>query len=146
MFLMLVGGCVGSTAGGIKVLRIGILVQAIKSELSRLASSPKSVTPVVVEGNIIGYYDIRLISSLLCAWLALIFLGAGITAFFSDLNAWQSLSGMLSAIGNMGPFYFSVPKMASLHPIIKGTYIFGMIAGRLELLPLFVLIFSSTWR
>ena len=39
-------------------------------------------------------------------------------------------------MGNMGPFYFSVAKMASLHWLIKLTYIFGMLAGRLEIIPI----------
>jgi len=146
MFLMLAGGCVGSTAGGIKLLRIGILFKTLKTELLRLILPVKTVLPVVIQGKIIDSEQIRLVCALLCAWLGLIFLGAGITAFFSDLNGWQSLSGMLSAVGNMGPFYFSVDKMASLNPVIKWTYTFGMIAGRLEILPLIVLIFPMSWK
>ncbi len=146
MFLMFVGGCVGSTAGGIKLLRLGIMVKTLKTELMRLVLPARAVLPVVVQKKVISDQQIRLICSLLCAWTILIFAGAGITAFFSDLNAWQSLSGMLSAMGNMGPFYFSVHKMASLHPLIKWTYTFGMIAGRLEILPLIVLIFPMSWK
>ncbi len=146
MFLMFVGGCVGSTAGGIKLLRLGIMVKTLKTELMRLVLPGRAVLPVVVERRIISDQQIKLICSLLCAWTILIFTGAGITAFFSDLNAWQSLSGMLSAMGNMGPFYFSVHRMASLSPVIKWTYTFGMIAGRLEILPLIVLVFPMSWK
>ncbi len=146
MFLMFVGGCVGSTAGGIKLLRLGIMVKTLKTELMSLILPINAVLPVVIQKRIIDDRQIRLICALLCAWIFLIFTGAGITAFFSDLNAWQSLSGMLSAMGNMGPFYFSVHKMASLSPVIKWTYTFGMIAGRLEILPLIVLVFPMSWK
>ena len=58
----------------------------------------------------------------------------------SDLGPFESLSGMLSAVGNIGPFYFSVENMASLSPIIKLTYIAGMLCGRLEILPVFIIL------
>jgi len=146
MLLMFVGGCVGSTAGGIKLLRLGIMVKTLKTELLRLTLPGNAVLPVVIQKKIIDDQQIRLICSLVCAWIILIFAGAGITACFSDLTAWQSLSGMLSAMGNMGPFYFSVHKMASLSPVIKWTYTFGMIAGRLEILPLIVLVLPMSWK
>jgi trk/ktr system potassium uptake protein len=146
MFLMLVGGCVGSTAGGIKVARLAILVRTLKTELMRITLPVKTVLPVTIQGKIIDGDQIRLVCSLLCAWLIVVFAGSAITAFFSNLSGWQSLSGMLSALGNMGPFYFSVHTMAGLSPIIKWTYVFGMIAGRLEILPLIVLIFPLSWK
>jgi trk system potassium uptake protein len=146
MFLMLVGGCVGSTAGGIKLARLAILARTLKTELMRITLPVRTVLPVTLQGKIIEEDQIRLVCSLLCAWLVVVFAGAAITAFFSNLNAWQSLSGMLSAVGNMGPFYFSVHTMAGLSPIIKWTYIVGMIAGRLEILPLIVLIFPLSCK
>lgn len=146
MFLMLVGGCVGSTAGGIKLARLAILVRTLKTELMRITLPIRTVLPVTVQGKIIDADQIRLVCSLICAWLVVVFAGSAITAFFSNLSAWQSLSGMLSALGNMGPFYFSVHTMAGLSPIIKWTYIVGMIAGRLEILPLIVLIFPLSWK
>jgi trk system potassium uptake protein TrkH len=53
---------------------------------------------------------------------------------------------MFSAMGNIGPFFFSVEKMASLSPIIKLTYIIGMLAGRLEILPIIILFSRKAWR
>ncbi len=146
VLLMIVGGCVGSTAGGIKLLRVGVLTQSLKAELRQIVSSPNCVIPVVVQGKIIGNKEMQRISALVLSWFALIAVGAWITAIFSDLDSWQSISGMASALGNMGPFYFSVEKMASLNPIIKLTYTVGMIAGRLEILPIFVLFYRSSWK
>ncbi len=65
---------------------------------------------------------------------------------FSDLTAFEAISGMTSAMGNIGPFYFSVGKMASLSPVIKLTFIFGMLAGRLEILPIVVLFSIKAWK
>ncbi len=139
IILMVIGGCVGSTAGGIKILRTGILFQVLSVEIQKISRPRRAVMPVVVSGKIVPQAEIRRIMALFWAWLLIIAAGAFITAFFSDLGPWQAFSGMASAMGNMGPFYFSVHKMASLSWIIKLTYIFGMLAGRLEILPLAVL-------
>ncbi len=136
MIIMVIGGCVGSTAGGIKVLRLAILAKAFQTQLRRISRPVRAVLPVVAAGKIIPDRELERIGSLFWIWLVLIGAGAVITAVFSDLDSWQSFSGMASAMGNMGPFYFSVAKMASLHWLIKLTYIFGMLAGRLEIIPI----------
>ena len=136
MILMVVGGCVGSTAGGIKVLRLAILAKAFQAQLLRIWRPGRAVIPVVVAGKIIPDRELERIASLFWIWLVLIACGAIVTAVFSNLDPWQSFSGMTSAMGNMGPFYFSVDTMASLPWIIKLTYILGMLAGRLEVIPL----------
>jgi len=146
LILMVIGGSVGSTSGGIKVIRITILSKLFKREIKKIRLPNKAVTPVVLSNSIISSDEIYRISGLFFGWLLIIFIGSGITAVFSDLDAFQSISGMTSAMGNIGPFYFSVEKMASLSPIIKLTYVFGMLAGRLEILPLLVLFSVKAWK
>lgn len=136
LVLMVIGGCVGSTAGGIKVLRFAILARAFQTHIKRILNPVRAVIPVVTSGRIIEDSEVQQIASLVWIWLVLIGTGAAVTALFSNLDAWQSLSGMASATGNMGPFYFSVHEMACMHPVIKLTYIAGMLAGRLEIIPL----------
>ncbi|MFO7770782.1 MAG: potassium transporter TrkG [Roseovarius gahaiensis] len=102
--------------------------------------------PLRVEKKLIPRDEIYKISALFFFWLVIILIGGVITALFSDLNAFQSLSGMFSAMSNIGPFYFSVDKMASLSPVIKLTYIFGMLAGRLEILPIFIIFTKKAWK
>jgi len=136
MLLMVIGGCVGSTAGGIKIMRFGILARAFQAHIKRILSPPRAVIPVVTAGRIIPDSEVQQIASLLWIWAILICVGAAVTAVFSDLDPWQSFSGMASAMGNMGPFYFSVHHMATMNPVIKLTYTAGMLAGRLEIIPL----------
>ncbi|MFW5992367.1 MAG: TrkH family potassium uptake protein [Halanaerobiaceae bacterium] len=145
IILMLIGGCVGSTSGGIKVLRIVLLNSLFKREIKKLYYPRHAVLPVTLDHNIIDTEEIYRVAALVTGWLFLIMIGAVITALFSDLDAFQSFSGMISAVGNMGPFYFSVEKMSSLSPVIKITYIIGMLAGRLEILPVFVLLSKKAW-
>lgn len=146
VLLMIVGGCVGSTAGGIKILRIIILEKLLKREVTKLSLPSSAVLPTTVNGIIIGSDELFRITAIVFGWLLLIVVGAGITALFSDLGPFEAFSGMASAVGNIGPFYFSVEKMVSLSWVIKLTYIIGMLAGRLELLPLYLLILRKTWK
>ena len=146
LILMLIGGSVGSTAGGIKVLRITVLYKLFKKQIQRLRLPKKAISKVIINRGVFPESEVLRITGLFFGWMLIIFIGAMITAAFSDLNAWQSFSGMFSAVGNIGPFYFSVEKMSTLPDIIKITYIFGMLAGRLEILPIILLFNIKAWK
>ncbi len=146
LLLMLIGGCVGSTSGGIKVIRIAVLNKLFIREIKKFYMPKRALLPVTLAKNIIPVDELLRIAAMFFAWLVLILVGGGITVIFSDLTAFQALSGMFSAVGNIGPFYFSVDKMISLSPVIKLTYIFGMLAGRLEILPVLLLFTRRAWK
>jgi len=146
LVLMVIGGCVGSTGGGIKVLRIAVLLKMVGRQLRRLMHGPSAVHPLVLDGERIEMEELRRIAALFFAWIVLLAAGSGITAMLSKHDALASASGMFSALGNIGPCYIPTPEMAALHPVIKVVYIFGMLAGRLEILPLLLLFTRRTWR
>lgn len=141
LIFMIIGGCAGSTSGGFKILRITILSRLVDNRLFRLNASRYSRIPLTVDGKIINEKEIQSVLTLFFLWISLIIIGGMITAVFSHHSGWQSFSGMFSALGNIGPCYLSVPEIIALHPVIKLTYIFGMLAGRLEILPV-ILLFS----
>lgn len=140
LVLMLVGGCVGSTSGGLKVIRLAILGKLFLREIKKLAAPKSAVLPVTIDRLPVGSEEIFRVSAILFGWIGIIFVGSLITSFFSGLDMAESISGMLSMVGNMGPTFFDVETMASLSPVIKLTYIVGMISGRLEILPIFILV------
>lgn len=146
LVMMVIGGCMGSTGGGLKVLRVRILLQAIKREVFRIRSPRRAVSRILIDGELIDTNEIMRASGLFFAWVLLLIIGGGVTAFFSDLGAYESLSGMFSALGNIGPCYISTPVMGQLNSIIKLVYIFGMLAGRLEILPVLLLFSGRAWR
>ena len=146
LVLMVIGGCVGSTGGGIKVLRIGVLIKMVTRQLKRVIYGRRTLNLVVVDGESIDTEEVRRISALFFAWIALLAIGGGITALLSDLGAIEAASGMFSALGNIGPCYISVKDMTELHPIVKITYIVGMLAGRLEIVPILLLFYRRSWR
>jgi trk system potassium uptake protein TrkH len=53
---------------------------------------------------------------------------------------------MFSALGNVGPCYIPVEEITRLHPVIKVVYILGMLAGRLEIIPLFLFLNYRAWK
>jgi trk system potassium uptake protein TrkH len=146
IILMIIGGCVGSTSGGIKILRVIILEKLLRREVHKLSLPNNAVIPTTINHVIIGYEELQRITAIVFGWILLIGIGAGITALFSDLGPFEAFSGMASAVGNIGPFYFSVSKMVSLSWVIKLTYIIGMLAGRLELLPIYIIISKKAWK
>ncbi len=145
LIMMVIGGCVGSTGGGIKVLRVAILNRLMFVELLKLRVSGKASAGLVIDKRIVAHEESHRVGALFFTWIALLALGGGITAFFSDHGAWASFSGMFSALGNIGPCYISVEDMINIHPVVKLTYIFGMLAGRLEILPVLLLFSKKAW-
>ena len=144
--MMVIGGCVGSTGGGFKVLRVAILNRLIFRELLKLRISGSASTGVVIDKKIVPEDEVDRVASLFFIWMVLLLVGGGITAICSSLGPWESFSGMFSAMGNIGPCYISGPDMIKIHPIVKLTYIFGMLAGRLEILPVLLLFSRKAWR
>ena len=146
LLLMVIGGCVGSTSGGLKILRIGILFKLIKFKILSIVYPLHTVRFVMVDGSKVDFDELRRITSLFAAWIFLLVAGGVVTAFFSNLGALESFSGMASALGNVGPCYISASDMIKLSPIVKFTYIIGMLAGRLEILPILMLFYKNTWK
>jgi len=77
--------------------------------------------------------------------MVLLFVGGTITDLFSDYSGYVAFSGMFSALGNVGPCFIPYQEIGKLHPVIKLTYILGMLAGRLEILPLLMLFNRKAW-
>jgi len=146
LVLMVIGGCVGSTGGGIKVMRVAVLMAMLRRQINRVVYGGSAVSPVVIDGAIVPVEELRRISALFFAWILLLFAGAGITAMFSDFGPLESASGMFSALGNIGPCFIAPGAVTALHPVIKLTYILGMLAGRLEILPILLLFTPRAWR
>ncbi|MFC1479391.1 TrkH family potassium uptake protein [Planctomycetota bacterium] len=146
LIMMVIGGCIGSTGGGIKVLRIAILFRIIKNQVQRFVLPSRSVSTILIDGKPLDQNEALRISGLFFAWIVLLVAGGTITALFSNLDSYSSFSGMFSALGNIGPSYISVKEMGALSPIIKIVYILGMLAGRLEIIPLLILFTPRAWK
>jgi len=147
LVMMVIGGCVGSTSGGIKVLRVSILVSVAGEEIKKLFRADRSVSGVRFEGRLIGRDELSRIAGIVFMWFFFLMAGGAITALLSPgMDGYTAFSGMFSALGNIGPCFLSQSQMMNLHWGVKITYIIGMLAGRLEILPVMLLFSRKAWR
>lgn len=146
LIMMFIGGCVGSTSGGFKVMRIAILFKMIKREVYRFVAPKKAITYLIIDEKSVERDEIFRIGALFFAWILLLVIGGMVTAFFSEFNGYKSFSGMFSALGNIGPSFMSVKETIALNPFVKFIYIIGMLAGRLEILPILLLFNFKAWK
>jgi len=146
LVMMVVGGCVGSTSGGFKVLRVAILNRLMFRELFKIRTSDRASAALVIDKRPVAHDEIHRVAALFFTWMVLVLLGGAITALLSNQGPLQSISGMFSAVGNIGPCYISAADMINIHPVVKITYILGMLAGRLEILPVLLLFSAKAWR
>ncbi|MEA3265357.1 MAG: TrkH family potassium uptake protein [Candidatus Fermentibacteria bacterium] len=146
LVMMVIGGCVGSTAGGLKVQRVVILVKIAKQQIRKLIVPRSATNRIVIDGKFLDDSEIHRVSAIFFIWMAFLVFGGVLTAVLSTLDGYTSFSGMFSAMGNIGPCFISVQQMGTLNPVIKIVYILGMLAGRLEILPLLLLFSPRAWR
>ncbi len=151
--LMFLGGCAGSTAGSIKVIRTWLVFRFIVRE-TRNVIHPQAVLPIRVSGRVVSEEIVRAVAIFAILYVTIFALGSIILLWNA---AWAGLSmGMVEAasavaatLGNVGPGFGLVGPMstyAQLPETSKILLIFLMWAGRLELFPVIVLFVRSYWK
>ena len=146
LLLMIVGGCVGSTAGGLKVRRIAVLGGLLRHHVRGSVRSPREANPLTFDGGRLASADVERTAAIAIAWVAATAVLWAITLLLSDLGPWASLSASVSMLSNIGPNAVESGAFMGLGPGVKVCYSLAMVAGRLEILP-FLLIFSRrAWR
>jgi len=144
--LMLIGGCVGSTAGGLKVFRVAVLGSVLRHRLRATVRSPLEVVPHQLGGRHLDAKETERTVAVAVSWMAALWIGWTAVTAIGGLDGWSSLSGIVSALGNIGPHFIPGSVNATLGPGVKLIYALAMIAGRLEILPVIVLFSRKTWR
>jgi len=145
LLLMVIGAAAGSTSSGIKLSRVVLLGKAVARELHAAVCPHRAVKPFVLDGETIESDEVIRTAGVVFAWIALVAAGGIVTAIFSDVGALESLSAMASAAFNVGPCFITNTALMHLHPVIKVTYILGMLAGRLEILPVLLVFNRRAW-
>jgi len=139
---MLVGGSVGSSAGGFKLLRLLIVLRMLQLMLRRLAMPPHAVAEPYLAGQKLETDDL-----LRALQLVLLFIGIVVASWLPFIaqgyNPLDALFEVVSACGTVGLSVGIVrPELATL---LKGVLCFDMLAGRLEIMALLVLLYPRTW-
>jgi len=147
LLLMFIGGCAGSTAGGLKVSRLVIAVKQIRREVQRLLH-PRAVKSLRFEGHPLEEQTIRGVLSYLAVYLicfAAIFLVVSLEPFGLETN----FSATAACFNNVGPGFGAVGpagSFAAFSPLSKLALTGGMLLGRLEIFPLIILFSPSAWK
>ena len=142
IFSMFLGGGAGSTAGGIKIVRLLILGQLLYIFLRRPAMPRQAVAEASLGRRRLETDEIQNALSiffffLICLGISwLIFVGMG-------HNPLDSLFEVVSAIGTVG--LSSGISAPDLHPVLKGVLCVDMLLGRLEIIAWIVLFYPRTW-
>lgn len=146
-FLMFPGGCAGSTAGGIKNIRIYILLKSVINAIRRLIY-PKAILPIRVDRQVIDPEVLTGIGGFLLLYL-MTFLGGSMILCATGLDLVAALSGTASCLAGIGPGLSSVGPMgnyAHLTDVAKWVLMGCMVLGRLEILTVFVLFTPTFWK
>ena len=148
LLLMFIGGCAGSTACGIKIFRLQMLLIFLKNQIKKLIS-PNSVIITKYNNQKISDDFINSVIIFIFTFL-FIFLIIAMLLSISGLDFITSISGAASSISNVGPGLGDVigpnGNYKAIPDISKWILSAGMLLGRLELFAVLVLFFPSFWR
>jgi len=148
VILTAVGGCTGSTAGGAKVMRWVILLRAVRLSLKR-ASLPHGVFALRYENRPVADDVLYGVIAFFTFYMATIGL-LTIALDLAGLDFQTAVTGALTSVANVGPGAGEIigpaGNFAPLSPLVKVILTFGMYAGRLELMTVYVLLSLRFWR
>ena len=151
--LMFVGGMAGSTAGGIKMYRIGVLTRAASADLRRLIH-PRGVFITTFGAKRVSDPIVESVQSFFLFFMFMFMTGTFLLGFMGstfgpEMDVVAAVSATASALGNIGPALGEMgPSGNYLALTWPGKWLlsFLMIAGRLELFPVLLLFTRSLWR
>jgi trk system potassium uptake protein TrkH len=165
MLLMFIGGCTGSTSGGIKVIRALVVWRVCVNRL-RAFVRPRSVELVRVEGQVFEAREVGSLLSIVAIFAIAVVLGSLLLALDPRLDMLSAVSSCVTSISCAGPGMTAVIQHGNefqlanaggidvgpfgsfglLHDASKYLLSLLMILGRLEFLALLVLVMPSFWR
>lgn len=145
---MLIGSCAGSTAGGIKVVRIIILSKLSRRNI-RATGQPKKMEVIRLDGRAVEETMLSQIAQFVFMYITLILVGGLIMSIGSCYDITTNLSASLTCVSNVGPGLGAVGPVENysgftVHAKLTASLL--MLFGRLELLPLFILFTRSAWH
>lgn len=147
LFMMLIGGCTGSTTGGLKIFRIQVLFALIIREVKKIAS-PRAITKVNFAGKPL---EEKVIASIMIL-VIVFFISIAIVSISLSLYGYDlitSISAGASAIAIVGPGLGAIigpaHNFASLPDNIKIILALAMLLGRLEFIAVLVVLRPKFW-
>jgi trk system potassium uptake protein len=147
VLLMFLGGCAGSTAGGIKVGRIQVMLKAVTREV-RLFMQPQAVIPVRMGRKFLDDEILLAILSFVALFLFVMLVGVLAMVPLTP-NIQTAVSSVITCMGNVGPGFAAVGptlNFAEVPELGKGILALLMLVGRLELYTVLAIFMPAFWR
>jgi trk system potassium uptake protein TrkH len=150
MLLIFVGGCATSTAGGLKMVRLLVLLRTIRSEIWNLLH-PRAILRTKVNGKVLSQVSLNAMTAFFMLYMLVLFTACLVVTALGGtrLDVLTALSGVLASLGNTGPGFGPlgpVENYAWLPASVKWVFSFCMLAGRLELYAALLLFLPAAWR
>ncbi|MCK5484834.1 MAG: TrkH family potassium uptake protein, partial [Desulfobacterales bacterium] len=145
--IMFIGGSAGSTAGGIKVVRVLLLLKFGRRELFK-SIHRKAIKPIKFNGTTVSDDVMQSIVSFVVIYLIIFIVSSGILSILG-MDFISSLTASIATLGNIGPGFNLVGPMANfdiVHPIGKLVLIANMWIGRLEVFTVIVMLTPEFWK
>lgn len=147
LIVMFVGGCAGSTGGGLKVLRVMVLARSVRNDMITTLL-PKRVLCVRVGGK---PQDDGLVRSILAFFVMyMLMLGTmSLALTWLGIDVLSSISGVLACLSNIGPglgHFGPASNYSAVPGAGKWVLSFAMLIGRLEITTVLMVFMPSTWR
>ena len=147
LILTLTGGCAGSTNGGIKLIRIIIILKTLKVQLNRMLH-PSSVTILKINNSRIHDTALNSIVGFILMYSFCALVSITLVSIETE-NFFTAFSAVIASLGNVGPGLDEVGpgyNYSSLGPISKLVLSFDMLLGRLEILTVIILFYPKFWQ
>ena len=145
--LMFLGGCSGSTSGGIKIIRIITLMKLAVNELKYLIH-PKAIMPIFIDGNVVKKDMVYSISAFVFLYMCMVLFTTFVCAVSGE-DMITSFTTAMTTVGNVGPGFGKIGPTENFHFFADWTKWFlsaSMIIGRLEVFTVMVIFTRTFWK
>ncbi|NDP20321.1 MAG: TrkH family potassium uptake protein [Paludibacter sp.] len=147
IILMLIGSSAGSTAGGMKVIRVLLVFKYSYLEFKRIIH-PNAIFPVRYNGHVLPEQIIARVLAFILLYFIIIFIGATFLSI-TGLGYLESFSGMITCLSDVGPGLGSIGpanNYSHLPDVSKWFLTFVMLVGRLEIFTVLLLFTPIFWK
>ncbi len=153
LFAMFVGGSGGSTGGAVKIVRWLVILKVVRRELFTTVH-PDAVRPIRLGGTVIDERAIHGITGFTLAYVLIFFVATALVIVDAgrvgeSLTLFEGAGGVAATLGNVGPAFGGLGPFgnyAALPATSRLLMVFLMWIGRLEIIPVLVLLTDAYWR
>jgi len=147
LIIMFVGGCAGSTSGGLKMGRFVVLNKNLSNAFLK-QTHPNAVIPVRMNGHVVSADIVHRILAFAFVYIALI-LASCLVLMLDGVGFEESIGATISSISNVGPALGKIGSLgnyADIPTISKWFLAFLMMVGRLEIFTVLTILLPGFWK